>query len=178
MSALMIVHLQRYALGFECHGYAVAVFRNDVPIVERVRHQRRSLNILHHVQVVPARPEIVVVARNTVTALSHFAVSHDPVAVLTPVGISRVDEVVQKVDILAKPPEWMSNKAIRAIVVPVGCIRRNRNNCFQAINPGGGRCQWKCSVIRCPGHSNLSGGPLCRHLLIPVNRCKALRASI
>ena len=76
MSSLVKESLCRDSFLFHCFIDPDAVFRDDIPIVECMGHQDRCLKWFHVIEVITARPEVVVVSIDAIKTLGHFLVAN------------------------------------------------------------------------------------------------------
>ena len=72
----------------------------------------------------------------------------------------------------------MANEAVGAIVVVIGGVWRNRDDCLEAFNPCGCGGQREGSVVRGSGHANVASAPVSHDLFVTVNTRVSLRAAI
>src|SRR6185437_4553461 len=125
VSALMEVSGDWKTIGLHLIVDAHAVLGHDGPVVESVRQQYGSLDVLHEWKKISLRPEVVVVTRRAIASAGccEESVAICGVAVRALCRIAAVDEIVNKIDVLAQPSTRMTNETIGAVVVVVRCIR-------------------------------------------------------
>ena len=133
--ALVIEDLERHAPLPQRRRDAVAVLGHDVPVVEGVAHERGGAHAVDVVQVVPAGPEVVVIAGHSVQLRRHL-IAHVGEAVVADLGEAAEDEVEQDVDVLARVSARRPHQSVGSVVVVVGCVRRDRNDRLEALDPG------------------------------------------
>ena len=177
MAALVVELLDRH-LALERLGDPDAVLGDDVPVVERVRHERRGLDVRELVELVAAGPEVVVVAGGPVLADLHEALADRVDAVLPPRRVAAVDVVEQVVDVLADPAAGVPDHPVRAVVVVVGGVRRDRDDRLEALDAGRRGGDRQRAVVRRAGHADLARRPVGRDLGGAVDRRVALRPPV
>ena len=176
VSSLMEVRLHGHTL--RLHGFvnADAVFGHDVPVVERMRHQQGGLQGTQIVQVVASGPERIVVARDAVKPIGHFFVTDIAVAGFAAIRIAAVDVIVQNVNVFADVSAGMPNQTMRAIIMIIRCVGGDRDDGFQSIDTGCGRCQGDRAVVGSAGHAHLARAPECFDLVV-AGWCRKARGS-
>ncbi len=128
VTSLMEVGLRRYALGLEVLVDPHTVLGHHVPVVERVGHERRRLDPVQVVLEVARRPELAVVTGDAVHAVRQLSVADHRVAVVAPLGVAAVDEVIQDIHVLAQVTTRVPHEAVGAVVAVVGRVGRDRDD--------------------------------------------------
>ena len=98
----------------------------------------------------------------------HLLVADFAIAVFTLFRIATIDEVIQHVDVLAHIAARMADQAVRAVVMVIRGVRRNRNNCLQPLHAGRRGGQGQRAVIRSPRHADFARTPKCGDLFVTV----------
>ena len=93
MTSLIKVSLSCHTVGLECLVNTNAVFWHDIPIVERMRHEDRSADRLHIMQIVATCPKIVVVTIGPIKIFQEHLVADLATAKLASRLISAMDIV-------------------------------------------------------------------------------------
>ncbi len=142
-------------------------------------HQDSTLQLVHLVQIIAACPEIVVVARLTITMRCVQLVTDFTVTILALLLILlRVDEVVQHVDVFAHVTARVTNQTVRAVVVVVRSVGSHRDDAFQPVYSCCRRSQWQCPLVGCSRHSDLASTPRGFHFFVAIHGLEPLGAAI
>ena len=72
VAALVVVYFGRQAHLLGTFEDSIAVLRHDVPVIEAVGHEQGGFHGVHLVEVVAARPKVVVIAGGTVHVYAHL----------------------------------------------------------------------------------------------------------
>ena len=99
MSSLMVIDFAGQAFFLNGLVDAIAMFGHHIPVVKAVRHEQSGFHFVELMNVISALPKFVVVAVGTVKVLEHSFIANIAVAVFAFLFISRVDEVVEDIDI-------------------------------------------------------------------------------
>ena len=178
VALLVVVRLHRHApVGQRGHD-PVAVLGHHVPVVESVRHERGSAHAIDVVEVVAARPEVVVVPGGAVEARLHEVAAHGLVAVVAALHRAAVDEVVEDVDVLAGIAARRPHQPMRPVVVVVRRVGGHRDDGLEPLHPRGGGGERQGAVVGGSDHAHAAGGPVGAHLLPALDLGEAARAPV
>src|SRR5690625_2781957 len=107
-------------------------------------------------EIVASSPEIVVIAGHPVHTLSQLHIPNSTVVVGAPLLISAVDEIVKHINIRSQIAAWRADQSVGTVVVVIGGVRSDGYDRFQALYTGGCCRQAPRSVIRSPGHPDIT----------------------
>ena len=175
---LMVKNLHRHPAILERLRDPVAVLGHDVPIVEAVRQERRSLHAVDVVQVVTLGPEIVVVASLTVVAPLHQFVTDGRVAEVPGLRVAAVDEVVEHVHVLTQIAIGRTHESVGPVVVVVRCVRCDGDDGLEAVDSCSGGGERERAVVRRPGHPDFARRPVGVDFVTATHAGEAARATV
>ena len=111
MAALVEVLNQRDP-ALQCFANSNGVLRDDIPVVESVRHEYGAFDVLGKTEKVSFSPELVVVSGSSVLVCGENSVAVELDPPTSVCRISTVDEVEKRIDVLAEVTARASDQAV------------------------------------------------------------------